>query len=426
MLIRILIALSLAVAGQAAMANEKALTRIESEEVFNENENYAIVIGVDQYDEVAPLNYAAADAMALSSFFESQGYQVSTLLNSQASKRRVLAQIKAVARVAGSQRKPRGNIVFVYSGHGFREDKINYLAPAEIDPTRLKETGISLQEVSDVLESANVRQRALFIDACRNDPGKGPANLQQRFEVDSSAEGLAILYSTGAGDLSYEDPGLNAGVFSHYLLEGFKGGAAESDGLVSFDQLSSYVQNNVKKHVLSRYKKAQIPYIGGERSGEFVLARADLEFNEVSHQATRLTVRRSPPDAAVEFVDSDVVYQDAIELQRDTEYEVSVSRSGYLPFSTLYKPSGLESETLDVQLKLAAIEREVVPQVAESQEKGGFLVEPKKPRGNLWKIVGGVVVVALIAGAAAGGDEGTVKPVTPPPTVGLTIQVPIK
>ena len=428
-----LISVVFALLAQSAFASTKALTRIESAEVFSENENYAIVIGVDEYDAVAPLNYAANDAKALGEFFESQDYSVTTLLNTQASKSRVLSKIKTVAAVAGSSSQARGNIVFVYSGHGFRENGVNYLAPSEIDPKRLTETGISLSEVSQILESANVRQRALFIDACRNDPGKSFANESQRFSVDRSSEGLAILYSTGAGKVSFEDTDLKAGVFSHYLLKGFEGGAAADDGLVSFNGVFGYVRNQVKKHVLRKYSKAQVPYMAGERSGEFVLARVDMaESSDLAAESVQFTVNRQPPGATVELTGSGLQYSDGMVLDPGKQYDIKVSHLGYDSFSTSYTPeSGVQ--TLDVTLN-QAVTAAAIPSADESlvEEKGSFLAaganEPKKK--SMWKVVGGVLAVAVIAGLAGGsGDSGSGATTTGPdpgddPVVSISIQVP--
>ena len=98
---------------------------------------------------------------------------------------------------------------------------------------------------------------------------------REGFEPDDGAEGVAVLYSTAAQRLSWEDPQLGHGVFTHYLAEGLEGAAADDDGLVTFDGLRRYVSGKVKRHVLERFDDIQVPYIGGERTGEFVLARVE-------------------------------------------------------------------------------------------------------------------------------------------------------
>ena len=75
----ILIAALLVLPITSVTAAQKGLTRVESEAVYRQNENYAIIIGVDQYDRLPHLNYAVSDAERLSKLFESQGYQVMLL-----------------------------------------------------------------------------------------------------------------------------------------------------------------------------------------------------------------------------------------------------------------------------------------------------------------------------------------------------------
>lgn len=421
---------------QTVFANSKALSRIESAEVFEENQNYAVVVGVDKYSEVTPLNYAASDARLLGEFFESQGYNVTTLIDWEATKKNVLTRLRTVAAVAGSSKEPSGSLVFVYSGHGFRGDGINYLAPSEVDQSRLKETGISIDEISGILEESNVKQRVLFIDACRNDPSKGTSNTHQRFVRDENSEGLAVLYSTGAGELSFEDNSIDAGVFSHYLLKGLQGDAAADDGLVSFNRLSRFVTNKVKNHVLKLHSKEQIPYVSGERSGEFVLARVDStdkQFSDIQEisKFSQLTVNRQPPGAEVEIVGSRLKYRDGIELNLETVYNIRVSHLGYETFDTKFKPEpGIQTLNIRLQQDDPVTIGDAEVETAEAPRL--FLAKPKaaKPKKKLWMVVGGVVAVAIIAGLAGGGGDSSSSSAVGPSvegddsgTVSISIQV---
>lgn len=278
MLKYLLVAVSLLVSSfgvchAADFSLQKGMTRSESARVFSDNENYAVIVGINQYDHIGHLNYAVEDARRLAAFFESQGYQVELLTDYAASRKRILQRLQTVAEIVANPGGESGNVVFAFSGHGFRNNKTNYLATPETDPDSLATTALALTDVSHILEQAQVRQRVLFIDACRNDPGRSIANDNSSFVSDDDAEGLAILYSTRAEKKSWEDTTLQQGVFSYYLVKGLQGEAVAKDGLVTFDNLHRYVSKKVKKHVLNRFKKVQIPYIGGERTGEFVLAK---------------------------------------------------------------------------------------------------------------------------------------------------------
>ena len=95
------------------------------------------------------------------------------------------------------------------------------------------------------------------------------------FVPDIDAKGLAVLYSTGAGQLSWEDSALQQGVFSHYLVKALRGEGSRGSEWITIDGLFGYVRRSVTSHVFKKYNKEQIPYIAGERSGNFALALND-------------------------------------------------------------------------------------------------------------------------------------------------------
>lgn len=328
---------------QPAFAAQKGLTRAQSVDVFSGNENYAVVIGVNKYDEIGNLNYAVEDAEKLTKFFQEQGYTVKTLTNYGATKNRIIKNLRNIAAVAGNPGGQHSNVVFAFSGHGFRHQGQNYLATPETDPANISATALSLKDVSDILAEAEVRQRVLFIDACRNDPSKSAAGKSRTFTADKSAEGLAILYSTRADKLSWEDNKLQQGVFSHFLIKGLKGAAAAEDGYVSFDRLRRYVSTSVKKYVIKQFDEVQIPYIGGERTGQFVLASGPRAKKVVTPMAQAtfissppldkkkgsLTVKVDPSSARVRIMNVRPKYQAGMQLALNENYDILVSQPGY-------------------------------------------------------------------------------------------------
>jgi len=122
------------------------------------------------------------------------------------------------------------------------------------------------------IERTGARQRLLFIDACRNDPAKGSkgAGNTPSFIDFKSAEGVSILFSARLGDKSWEYDDLGHGIYSHYLLEGL-GGAAAQDNVITFRGLSDYVVKNVKAESFKR-ENLQLPYTKGEYIGDFLIA----------------------------------------------------------------------------------------------------------------------------------------------------------
>ena len=366
-------------------AAERGLTRAESEAVFAQNENYAIVVGVDEYESMPGLRYAKRDAGRMAGLFRKQGYTVFELVDWKASPRRILKQIEQAGQLATNEgRERRGNVVFAFAGHGFRDGRQNYLATGETDPDDLVNTALPVSAVREALEASGVRQRVLLIDACRNVPGARSAGDPEQvgFAPDEDAEGVAVMYSTGARQLSFEDPGLGQGVFTHYVAEGLSGEAAGPDGLVTFDRLRRYVEGKVKRHVIEAFGEVQVPYVGGERTGEFVLARAvsaggspeaigDIEdvpdFDQVSREIGRLTVRAEPVDARVRIMNIGPRYRDGIELARGEVYDVLVEREGYEPWREVVV---LEEADQTVRVTLAARSAEAVRDPGAVEDEG--------------------------------------------------------
>ncbi len=454
---RLIFMCCLLLASQGTVAEQKGLSRIESAEVFKGNENYAVIVGIDRYDKINPLSYAVDDAKRLGKFFSDQGYEVQLLTNNDADLERVIDRLSVVADAAANPGSKRGNIVFAFSGHGFSEAGENYLAIPSTDPNDLTGTALSVNIIKSLLESAKVRQRVMFIDACRNDPSKSISDTKQTFHADNDADGMAILYSTGGGRVSYEDSELEQGVFSHFLLKGLQGDAVTKEGLITFDSLHEQVVDEVKRHVLKRFSKSQKPYISGERSGDFVVAwgpdGADGYKPPVNPEPEPILVPEPEPilevvhHAGEEAIKSNQAYIVSTKIkhsdplkrvmlyyrrQGDLSYTKSDLRSSNLsglylvevPASKLQAP-GLEyyleaedqkgvvarngSQFSPLQVAVTGAEPALLetPPVTEG---GGFSMTPRR-----WMYVGlGALVLGVLAssGGGDGGESGNDENVT--------------
>jgi len=235
----------------------------------------AIVVGVSKYrqqpnksHELQTLPYAVNDASMLSSVLSRNGYQVITLKDFQADKQYIL---DTIAALSAAENDPESSLIFTFSGHGFSRDGINYMALGNTDMSRVEDTALSVKQVKLALEQTGFKQRMLFIDACRNVPVRSTPDIESRYQVDRDSEGTAVMYSTAAGALSYEDSSINQGVFSYYLTLGLNGKAKNSLGDITIDSLFDYVNVRVNNHVLGLYNSAQMPYLAGERNGDFTL-----------------------------------------------------------------------------------------------------------------------------------------------------------
>lgn len=235
----------------------------------------AVLVGINKYSSlsgVSTLNYAVADVDALKGSLERQGYTVLTLYDGEATANFIKKAIKKITQLAVSDDdKKNATLIFSFSGHGFAVDGENYLVAYDTDRDKVTETGLSLESILTTLKDTGIAQKVVFLDACRNNPGQKSASAAF---VSQPAEGLGILFSTRSGDVSYESPALGGGIFSHFLVEGLDGGAANTDGVVSLHSLKRYVERKVPAWTIKNLQVVQTPYQAGEYTGEFQIAMA--------------------------------------------------------------------------------------------------------------------------------------------------------
>jgi hypothetical protein len=232
----------------------------------------AILVGVARYAPFSgfgELRYPLRDVADLASELEKQNYTVIRLEGPDASRQTIL---DAIAQSGPAAARSGGSMIFFFSGHGFEDHGVNYLALHGAVSTHLAESGLSLPGIEAEMAKAGVSRRILWIDACRNDPAKGAVSARS-FARFNAATGTRALFSTAPGGVSTEDDQLQHGLFTFYLLEGLRGAASGPDGLISSRDLADYVTDAVEARSVSR-GNPQVPYEGGESRGDFLIAKS--------------------------------------------------------------------------------------------------------------------------------------------------------
>ena len=256
---------------------EKRVSPVASDEKqsFQKQVKVALVVGVSKYPEVSgfsALHYAASDAADLAALLKTQGYLVSVLTDNNATRGAIVRTFHQLSETIDPD---QGTLVFYFSGHGFAIAGKNYLAPVSASESDLAREGLAVDEVEQLMQSSKARRKLMLLDACRNDPSSDSKGAGGRsFQAFQAAEGLRILNSTRAGRVSYESAELRHGVFTAFVLQGLRGQAAGSDGLVTFHDLSDYVTDGVRRWGVD-HNRVQVPYeaVGEkEASGDFLLA----------------------------------------------------------------------------------------------------------------------------------------------------------
>jgi uncharacterized caspase-like protein len=222
---------------------------------------YAIIIGIAAYRHIRPLTKTATDARDLYDTLLQNGYSPSNmflLLDEQATKAAISDKLDWLARRVG----PNDTVVIFFSGHGAQLIggfwSGEYLCPVEATLDKVKDTFISDEEFTMALRAIRAGRLVVFLDACHaggvGEP-KDPtvqikAGLSEAAYTRFLAQGRVIIASCKPDEVSYELPEMRNSLFTHYLLEGLRGGAARPDGTVWITNLFGYVYEQVSRYNL--------------------------------------------------------------------------------------------------------------------------------------------------------------------------------
>jgi caspase domain-containing protein len=139
------------------------------------------------------------------------GFVVQTpLLDARATRTGIRASIEAVAAAMDPATKQSATIVMFFSRHGFGENSDdnsrprNFLATYETDGRDLKGSGLSVDELSQLLRAPVAGRILLILDACRNNPIGGKS-------ADSSSYRRACDYQLGWGTIAGRTTVYNTG-----------------------------------------------------------------------------------------------------------------------------------------------------------------------------------------------------------------------
>lgn len=154
------------------------------------------------------------------------------------------------------------DVILYYAGHGFPDEgnKDAYLLPVDGDGFSTA-TAYPLKKLYSNLSAMGADNVMVFLDACFSGATRDGGMLAEARGValkpkPVSAEGNMFVLSAASDQetaLPYTEK--NHGLFTYFLLKKLQ----DSKGNVTLKELSSYVEENVKKNSLSVNKKLQTP-----------------------------------------------------------------------------------------------------------------------------------------------------------------------
>ena len=250
---------------------------------------WAIVIGINQYQNARNLKYAINDAQAFRDYLKDyvgiSDERIFYLADQDATKTKIESLLGTTIKRKASK---DDTVIIFYAGHGAVEpDPLNqdgdgfekYLLPHDADLEDLYSTSISMNDIRTIFMRIRADRLIFIADTCYSGASGGRtlmatktrANLSDKFyERISKGKGRVIISSCSANEISKEDDNLKHGIFSYYLLKGLKGQADQDrDGIITVSEVFSYLSRKVPQ----ASDQDQHPVKKGETEGEPVIGR---------------------------------------------------------------------------------------------------------------------------------------------------------
>lgn len=230
--------------------------------------NWAIAIGINQYNNLQHLNYAKLDAEAMRDWFGKEARFDQVFLFTDDSPPIAINPPIPTQPTYGNLRRflranfekpllePGDNLWFFFAGHGCREGDRDYLMLIDSDPGDVEHTAIPVEFVTQRLRRSGADNVVLFLDACRDEGSRRGVGIGEEHQ------GIVTFYSCSPSQKSYEIEQLQHGSFTQALLEGLR--IAGEGNCATVERLDRYLQARVPAINQTHRKTLQNPYVTAE------------------------------------------------------------------------------------------------------------------------------------------------------------------
>jgi Caspase domain len=239
--------------------------------------DFAVVIGIENYRSLPKSDYSGNDATLVKSYLKSLGFQernIDFITDGRATKTDMEKSLEAWL----PNRAKKNSTIFVYfSGHGAPEPATGeaYMVPYDGDPNYLSVTGYSLKRFYERLGKLEAREIIVVLDSCFSGAGgrsvlaKGARPLVMMGPAEALPSNMAVLAATQGSQISTSSPDKGHGVFTYYFLKALK------DGKKNIAEIYYYIKPLVEDEAKTMNVR-QTPSLSPDAEqlkGRFVLKR---------------------------------------------------------------------------------------------------------------------------------------------------------
>lgn len=243
-------------------------------------DDYAVIIGVEDYADLPAATYAERDATATKSFIRALGVPERNIVLLTGNRATKNGFEKTIEGWLPNNVSEKSRVFIYYSGHGAPDTKTGdaYLVPLDGDPQYLVQTGYPLKRLYSKLGQLKAKSVLIALDSCFSGAGgrsvlaKGTRPLVGKVDMAVEAQGKISVLSASAGDqISGTNEDAGYGLFTYSLLQGLNGAAKDAQGRVTLESLYGYIKPRVQDNA-RRGNRDQTPQL--QNGGENILLRA--------------------------------------------------------------------------------------------------------------------------------------------------------
>lgn len=240
----------------------------------------ALIIANSDFDDpkLRCLKTPVRDAEALAEVLgdpEIGGFDVTLLIDEP------MATVRSEISRLYARRKRSDLLLLYYSGHGIRDEHGDlYLATRNTEMGWVDDKSIEANYVRARMDKSGSQRKVVILDCCHSGAfAKGALgdSVGTRDAFAGSGYGRVILTASDAVELAWEGGAWQgadrASVFTHFLVEGLRTGAADldHDGKIALDELYDYVY----ERVLTSGHAKQTPHKWAQKvEGQIIVARS--------------------------------------------------------------------------------------------------------------------------------------------------------
>jgi len=228
-------------------------------------DDFALVIGIEEYQSLPKADYGARDARTVRKHFEAIGVPARNIISLEGSQATGSKMKSYLQQWLPRNVKPESTVFVYYSGHGAPDPENGdaYLVPWDADPMFLTTSAYPLKQFYAELAKLKAERVVVALDACFSGSGgrsvlaKGARPLVSKVDesVPSSAN-LTVLAAASGSEITGTLDDQAHGIFTYYFLKGLSGGAKTPRAL--YDYLKPHVQDDAR-----RQNREQSPTLAG-------------------------------------------------------------------------------------------------------------------------------------------------------------------